>query len=46
MKVHVFGNHQQSQVSYGLQKIADSSKDEFGIDVQEFIANDFYVDDG
>ena len=35
-----------SVASYGLQKIAEISKDEYGVDVQQFITNDFYVDDG
>ena len=47
MRVHVFGNSPSPAVaSYGLRKIADRSKEDFGIDVQEFISNDFYVDDG
>ena len=47
MRVHVFGNEPSPSVaSYGLQKIAEISKDEYGADVQQFITNDFYVDDG
>ena len=47
MRVHVFGNSPSPAVaSYGLRKIADRSKEDFGIDIQEFISNDFYVDDG
>ena len=47
MRVHVFGNKPSPSVaSYGLQKIAEISKDEYGADVQQFITNDFYVDDG
>ena len=47
MRVHVFGNSPSPSVaSYGLRKIAERSREDFGIDIQEFIANDFYVDDG
>ena len=47
MRVHVFGNSPSPSVaSYGLRKLDDRSKEDFGIDIQEFIANDFYVDDG
>ena len=47
MRVHLFGNKPSPSVaSYGLQKIAEISKDEYGADVQQFITNDFYVDDG
>lgn len=47
MKVHVFGNSPSPAVAtYGLQRTADISEDEFGADVKEFVAKDFYVDDG
>ena len=46
-RVHVFGNSPSPLVaSYGLRKIAERSREYFGIDIQEFIANYFYVDDG
>ena len=48
MRVHVFGNKPSPSVaSYGLQKIAEISRDKYGADVQQqVITNDFYVDDG
>lgn len=47
MRVHVFGNRPSPAVAnLGLQKTAEISKIEFGLDVQKFVSTDFYVDDG
>jgi len=47
MKVHVFGNRPSPAVAaYGLRKTALISSSEFGLDVTDFIMNNFYVDDG
>ena len=46
MRVHVFGNSPSPAVaSYGLLKTASISGN-YGLDVQEFVSKDFYVDDG
>ncbi|XP_052791490.1 uncharacterized protein LOC128225631 [Mya arenaria] len=47
MKVHVFGNRPSPAVAaYGLRKAALTSSGELGLDVTDFIMNNFYVDDG
>jgi hypothetical protein len=47
MKVHVFGNKPSPAVAaYGLRKTALISSGEYGIDVTDFVMNNFYVDDG
>ena len=47
MKVHVFGNKSSLSVaSYGLQKIAEISRDKYGVYVQKLFTDDLYVDDG
>lgn len=47
MTVHVFGNRPSPAVAnYGLHKTADESEEKYGSDVQEFIKDHFYVDDG
>jgi hypothetical protein len=47
MKVHVFGNRPSPAVAaYGLRKTALISSCEFGLEVTDFIMNNFYVDDG
>ncbi|KAL1259106.1 hypothetical protein QQF64_009683 [Cirrhinus molitorella] len=46
MRVHVFGNSPSPAVAiYGLRKVAQEGKDEFGTDVHHFVERDFYMDD-
>ncbi|XP_074662167.1 uncharacterized protein LOC141914773 [Tubulanus polymorphus] len=47
MRVHVFGNSPSPAVAtLGLRKAAQESEAKYGSHVTEFVANDFYVDDG
>ena len=46
MRVHVFGNRPMGVAYLGLKKTAEMSKSEFGCDVNDFVSNNFYVDDG
>ena len=47
MNVHVFGNTCSPAVAtYGLRRTASEGRNEFGTDVEEFIKQNFYVDDG
>ena len=46
IQVHVFGNSPSPAVaSYGLLKTASINAD-YGLDVQDIVSKDFYVDDG
>ena len=47
MKVHVFGNSPSPAVAiYGLRRAAQEGSKEHGIDVQQFVMRNFYVDNG
>ena len=47
MRVHVFGNTSSPAVAtYGLRKTSAMMKEKFGIDVNRFVTENFYVDDG
>lgn len=46
MRVHVFGNSPSPAVAiYGLRMAAREAESEYGTDAQNFIEQDFYVDD-
>ena len=47
MKVHLFGNSSSLAVAtFGLRKTAQVGESQFGKDAEEFVENNFYVDDG
>lgn len=47
MTVHLFGNTSGPAVAtFGLRKTADDGEEEFGHAANDFVCNDFYVDDG
>ena len=47
MTVHVFGNTCSPAIAtYGLRRTAQIGEQEFGIDMSEYVHNNFYVDDG
>lgn len=47
MKVHLFGaTSSPGCANYGLKKIASDNRENFDLQVSEFITKDFYVDDG
>ena len=47
MTVHLFGNTSSPAVAtFGLRKTADDGEEEFGHAANDFVCNDFYVDDG
>lgn len=47
MKVHVFGNSPSPAVAtYGLRKTAECASSLYGKDIEDFVNNNFYVDDG
>lgn len=47
MKVHVFGNAPSPAVAiYCMRKAAEKGKAEYGVDAQQFVERQFYVDDG
>ncbi|VDI18897.1 Hypothetical predicted protein [Mytilus galloprovincialis] len=47
MNVHLFGAASSPGcANFGLKRVADDYKDEFGSDISDFLRNNFYVDDG
>ena len=47
MCVHVFGNTTSPAIAtYGLRKTAEAASKTYGKDVENFVARNFYVDDG